>query len=124
MDTQHYKTILEAEKSKLEEGLDALGQRDPEHKETWDVKRADLDISTADENEVADNAEESHIDSIVLDELEMRYRLVLHALKKIEEGTFGVCEVSGDPIEEARLLANPAARTCKAHLVEEGNLPL
>jgi Tfp pilus assembly PilM family ATPase len=41
---------------------------------------------------------------------------VMTALTKIEEGTYGTCEVSGDEIETDRLEANPAARTCKAHM--------
>jgi RNA polymerase-binding transcription factor DksA len=32
------------------------------------------------------------------------------ALKKIDEGTYGICEVSGDPIPRARLQAIPQAR--------------
>jgi RNA polymerase-binding transcription factor DksA len=32
------------------------------------------------------------------------------ALKKIEAGTYGICEVSGDPIPKARLQAIPQAR--------------
>jgi RNA polymerase-binding transcription factor DksA len=48
---------------------------------------------------------------------------VVHALGKIEAGTYGVCEVSGMDIEEDRLEANPAARTCKAHMAEEATLP-
>jgi RNA polymerase-binding transcription factor DksA len=31
----------------------------------------------------------------------------------MENGTYGVCEKSGKPIELDRLMANPAARTCK-----------
>jgi DnaK suppressor protein len=34
------------------------------------------------------------------------------ALKKFDEGTFGVCENCGNPIPEARLEAKPAARLC------------
>ncbi|MEE2753422.1 MAG: TraR/DksA C4-type zinc finger protein [Candidatus Latescibacterota bacterium] len=33
-----------------------------------------------------------------------------HALAKIEEGTYGVCEVSGELIAEPRLMAIPTAR--------------
>lgn len=33
-----------------------------------------------------------------------------HALAKIENGTYGICEVSGEPISEARLAAIPTAR--------------
>ncbi len=43
--------------------------------------------------------------------LEARYRNILHALERMEQGTYGTCEVSGEPIERERLLANPAART-------------
>jgi RNA polymerase-binding transcription factor len=34
------------------------------------------------------------------------------ALSKFDNGTYGVCEVCGGPISEARLEAMPAARTC------------
>ncbi len=37
------------------------------------------------------------------------------ALARIADGTFGTCEVCGQPIAEERLHANPAARTCTAH---------
>lgn len=37
------------------------------------------------------------------------------ALSRIENGTFGVCEVSGNPIDEKRLRAVPFARTCTKH---------
>lgn len=34
------------------------------------------------------------------------------ALRKIENGTFGVCEECGRPIPEKRLMARPVARLC------------
>ena len=34
------------------------------------------------------------------------------ALKKFDEGTYGVCENCGNPIPEARLEAKPSARLC------------
>ena len=36
------------------------------------------------------------------------------ALVRFEKGQYGVCEVCGKPIPEARLEAKPAARTCIA----------
>ncbi|MBP9668768.1 MAG: TraR/DksA C4-type zinc finger protein [Candidatus Pacebacteria bacterium] len=59
--------------------------------------------------------EELGTNSAIVEELEARYKNVLHALQKIEEGTFGMCEVGGEEIAEDRLMANPAARTCVAH---------
>ncbi len=35
---------------------------------------------------------------------------VLEAIRRIECGTYGICEVTGEPIEEARLKAIPWAR--------------
>ncbi len=35
-----------------------------------------------------------------------------HALKKIEEGTYGICESCGNPIKKSRLMARPEARRC------------
>ncbi len=37
---------------------------------------------------------------------------VLHALSKIAEGRYGICEESGDPIPVERLRAEPHARYC------------
>ncbi|NQV34527.1 MAG: TraR/DksA C4-type zinc finger protein [Phycisphaeraceae bacterium] len=37
------------------------------------------------------------------------------ALERIEEGTYGLCEKTGDPISRARLEAMPWARYTKRH---------
>ena len=117
-DTSHYKAKLEEERDKLAHELNDLGVADPNKPGDWEVKVPEMDIMTSDENELADRAEEMHIDSIVLDELEGRYQNIENALVKIEQGTYGVCETCAGPIEDERLDANPAARTCKAHMNE------
>ena len=47
---------------------------------------------------------------------------IMEALKRIENGTYGLCEGTGNPIPKARLEANPWARYCVeyATLVEQG----
>jgi RNA polymerase-binding transcription factor DksA len=115
-DPAYYKKRLEEERDALLIELERIAFPDPENPENWVLKVPDMDIMEADQNEAADRTEEIHIDSIVLDELEGRYRLILHALRKFDTGTYGICEESGVPIEEDRLDANPAARTCKKHL--------
>ncbi len=119
MDTTQYKTALEREMSELESELSRLGERSTENPKEWDVKAPDFDIMNADENEAADRSEEIHGDAIILDELTARFNNVALALKKIEDGTFGTCEVCGKEIEEERLRANNAARTCKEHIDNE-----
>jgi sigma-B regulation protein RsbU (phosphoserine phosphatase) len=41
------------------------------------------------------------------------------ALGRIEQGTFGLCEVCHDPVEPERLLADPLTRVCLGDLSEE-----
>ncbi len=47
------------------------------------------------------------------------------SLKKIDEGSYGVCESCGDEIDEERLIAMPFAKlclSCKIDLERQGNL--
>lgn len=89
----------------------------------WIIRTDDIDHTETDENSQADAAEEADERISILAELENRYRGILHALKKIEGRTYGTCEISGENIEAGRLLANPAARTCIAHMDKEYTLP-
>lgn len=89
----------------------------------WIIRTDDLDQTEADENNQADAAEEADERIGILAELENRYRLLVHALKKFELGTYGICERSGEVIEKRRLAINPSARTCTHHMEEESQLP-
>ena len=111
-----FKQKLEEERKLLEEELKSVGRKNPSNPNDWEAKPAAYDADSADKNEVADTIEEFETNAAVLKQLEIRYNEVLAALSRIEEGRYGICEVSGEPIEEARLLANPAARTCTEHM--------
>ncbi len=89
----------------------------------WEAIPATEELSSADENTEADAVEEWNERRATVALLERRYHNVKRALMKIEAGTFGMCEISGESIETDRLDANPAARTCKAHLNDEETLP-
>ncbi|GAA4413062.1 hypothetical protein GCM10023168_35510 [Fodinibacter luteus] len=41
------------------------------------------------------------------------------ALERVAAGTYGVCEVCGEQISEARLEARPTARTCVHHVQDQ-----
>ena len=117
MDIQHLKEKLEAEKRVLEKELGSLGQKNPDVKGDWEATPLDT-TQEADDNVQADHYEELAERSGVGAELENRLVDVNHALKKMNDNTYGVCEISGEPIEGDRLDANPAARTCKKHINE------
>lgn len=116
IDTQLYKTLLETERDELVSELGDISRKD----EVTGIYTADVDkedaIPEADESDLGDRNEEYEGNSALTDTFSARLKDVEDALKKIEEGKYGICEVSGDPIEEDRLMANPAARTNKAHM--------
>lgn len=118
-DTNVYKKKLEEELKSLEKELQSVGRRNPENPADWQATPADLDVSPADESELSDAMEEFEENTAILKELEIRYNEVKEALERIKVGTYGTCEISSEPIEEERLMANPAARTCIKHKDEQ-----
>lgn len=51
-------------------------------------------------------------DLSILEQIESELADVEHALRRLDEGTYGTCEACGKPIGEERLQAVPAARFC------------
>lgn len=49
------------------------------------------------------------------DSARRRLAAVEAALRRVDDGTYGVCEVCGEPIAEGRLEALPAATRCVRH---------
>lgn len=100
------------EKARLEGELSSVGVKNPERKNDWNpVVDEAVDISTADKNELADKFEDLEENTAIVSELETQYRDVTAALARIDAGTYGLDENTGEPIPIERLEANPAART-------------
>jgi RNA polymerase-binding transcription factor DksA len=115
MKTKRFEGKLLAEKEKLESALGNIGRRNPRVPNDWEP----VPPLTGTESDLADQADvvmSRENNAAVLADLEARYDTVLAALSRIEKKTYGMCEVCGRPIEEARLDADPAATTCIAHL--------
>ncbi len=115
MDTAPFKKRLEEEKIRLESEMGSVGRPNPLVPGDWEPipteRGTEADI--IDQADVVVSREEN---TAILADLEARYDYVLAALKRIEDGVYGVCEVGGEEIEEARLGADPAASTCILHL--------
>lgn len=122
IDTDKMRTLLEEEREKLEKELAAHG-KPASAPGDWSGSSTNIETDHADPNAVADQIEEFVTNTGLVETLEARHRNVVRALEKIEAGTYGICEVSGEPIPAERLEANPAARTTVEHADKEKDLP-
>jgi RNA polymerase-binding transcription factor DksA len=113
---EYFKSKLLKEKATLEEELKTVAAINPNNPADWEAKSQVLDTDKAERTEVADRVEGFETNRAILNDLEIRYNEVRDALARIEDGSYGICVVSQDEIEEDRLEANPAATTCKKHL--------
>ncbi len=122
IDTKHWQDKLEREKAGLENQLKTVGRPNPNQPGDWeptpltDREEAQTRDDIASELEEMDEREDVELG------LEKRLKQVQAALARIQAGTYGTCEISGEEIEAERLEANPAARTCKAHVEQEADL--
>jgi len=92
---------LEAERDQLRRQIDEISD---------DAELVDENF--ADSGQVAAEQGETRTLSGTLSEQLIE---VEHALAKLDDGTYGVCEASGEPIPLPRLEAMPATRFCIDH---------
>ncbi len=111
---------LTEEKILLEKELANVGRKNPDRPGDWEATAGVQNEPTAEIEERASEITSFEDRSAIEMELEERYNEVLSALVRIDNNTYGICSVCKKPIEEDRLHANPAARTCKA----DRDLPL
>lgn len=116
MNTKHFMEKLAEELDLLEGELSRVGRPNPENPADWEPTPEDMDITPSDLNDMGDAVEEAGTRIAIEGELENRLGEVKDALARIESNTYGMCEVCDEPIEEKRLEANPAARTCMKHM--------
>lgn len=114
---EYFKTALLNEKQSIEEELKDIALFNTDTN-IWEARPDQELMGESDENEAADRFEDFEERNGLVTTLQARLTDINDALTKMETGTYGVCEVSGEQIEKDRLEANPAARTCKAHINE------
>jgi RNA polymerase-binding transcription factor DksA len=113
---ENLKKQLEKEKKKLELELSTVGRINPDNPNDWEAVPSDMDDRSSDLNDFSDNIEAFETNTAILKQLETQLIDVKIALKKIDEGKYGICEVCGKEIGKERLEANPAARVCQDHM--------
>ena len=111
IDTEHFRARLEDERRKVRNAIDYLQKESPG---VPDEITGDLAMGPGD-NHLADIATETvdrEIDYTLEENSGNVLREIEAALKRIEDGTFGVCAACGRHIEPERLEYLPWATLC------------
>jgi RNA polymerase-binding transcription factor len=91
---------LRAELVRMVEGLEEDQQFRAEEEE---------DLTEHDSGDLSQSLFTREMDATVEQTMEKRLQFVDRALQKIEEGTYGICDDTGEPIPRGRLEAMPEA---------------
>lgn len=114
-DTTKFKAMLADERARLIGELRDIAHKNPEIGGDWEPTAPDLNVDPSDPNDVADTITAFETNAAVEVELEARLMEIDAALGHIEAGTYGICRICKNAIEEKRLEANGAATTCIEH---------
>jgi len=109
LNLEYYKKQLESLKSRLEKQMESLSKRGSEP-----LKNSIGELSGYDNHPADLGAEtfERAKDLGLKDNSKVLLMKVNHALDRISEGTYGICENCGKPISEERLKALPYTTLC------------
>ncbi len=109
----HFKEILLMRKVELEKILFNLSS------EINDISRCEI----KDDGDFAAASMDSGRDYQIYLNQKKELEEINEALKKIEEGTYGICEMCDEPIQEERLKIKPHAKyciICREYIEKEG----
>jgi RNA polymerase-binding protein DksA len=109
IDTAEYRARLLEERARLTNAVDFLERENP------GSLGDELGEPTASDNHLGDTATatfDRELDEGLEEGAQQTLQAIEDALRKIEEGSYGTCEVCGEPIGAQRLSAIPWARLC------------
>ncbi|TMC50654.1 MAG: hypothetical protein E6J14_03610 [Chloroflexi bacterium] len=109
MDRESARQRLEAERARLEEVRRAADHLVEGVEQAEQTELSSLDQHPAD---VGSEVFERERDLGVMQQVRQELDEVQSALRRLDDGRYGVCEVCGRPISDERLEVKPAARYC------------
>jgi RNA polymerase-binding transcription factor DksA len=114
MDAEHARQLIVSERERLA-GL--VREREAEGIGTESENESVSELSSLDQHlaDLGTETFEREKDFSLLEQLEAEIEDLDAALRKVDEGTYGICEICGKPIEPERLEAIPGTRTCIEH---------
>jgi len=110
IDTSQYRARLLEEQERLMNAVDFLKRENP-----GSIADELGDIVTSGDENLGDTATATYdreLDESLGEGAQETLLAIGNALRKIEDGTYGTCEVCGKPISPERLAAIPWARLC------------
>ena len=111
IDTDEFRTLLEQERDRL---TSAVGFLHDENPGTIEDELGEVGSGGTD-NHLGDTATatfDRELDQGLEEGAQQTLAEIDAALKRIEDGTYGLCEICGKPIGDDRLRALPWARLC------------
>ena len=119
LDIEHFRNLLLSERTRLENEREQIRSRG------LDMDGALPDEGEGGEEDTADLAAammDKEMDLSVEDEIEDLLGAVDHALQKMDEGSYGICDLSGQAIPESRLELIPwASLTVECQALSEAD---
>lgn len=100
------------DKVKFEKELGLVEAKNPNEADDLTVQFPDFDVEESDEGSSAAEVAEYELNLNVEADLKKAYRDTIAALKKIEDGTYGICKYCKKDIGEDRLRARPTSSSC------------
>ncbi len=117
LDIEHFRTLILQEMTRLEEEREFIRNRNLDMDGNL-PEDAEGEEDTAD---LASSLMDKEMDLSVEEEIEETLLAIEHALQKIEDGTYGICDVSGKEIPATRLELIPwASLTVECQALAEG----
>jgi DnaK suppressor protein len=110
IDTSQYRARLLEEQERLMNAVEFLDRENP-----GSISDELGDIVTAGDSNLGDTATATYdreLDQSLEEGAQQTLVAIKDALRKIDDGSYGTCEVCGKPIGDGRLAAIPWARLC------------
>ena len=115
IDTSLYRARLLEEQERLMNAVEFLDRENP-----GSISDELGDIVTAGDSNLGDTATATYdreLDQSLEEGAQQTLVAIEDALRKIDDGSYGTCEVCGTALADELLAASPALRTCPEHTV-------
>ena len=115
MDAEHARELIVSERTRLETLIRDRESETGIGSESEAASISELASNNQHQGDLGTETFEREKDFSLLEQLEAEIGDLDAALRKVDEGTYGTCEICGSEIDSERLEAVPGTRTCIEH---------